>query len=59
MTIAGDTVAPDFTAMVRRDGVVVAGMTVNQPRAIPELRREIEMTAHHEEAIEDEIRTAG
>ena len=59
VTFAGDTVAPDFTAMVRRDGVVVAGMTVNQPRAIPKLRREIEMTAHHEEAIEDEIRTAG
>jgi 3-phenylpropionate/trans-cinnamate dioxygenase ferredoxin reductase subunit len=58
VTIQGDTTAPEFTAMVSRAGLPVAGMTVNQPRSIPGLRRQIEATTDHEERTQDEIPTA-
>ena len=42
VSISGDPVAPEFTALVSRDGQPVAAMAVNQPRSIPDLRRQIE-----------------
>jgi 3-phenylpropionate/trans-cinnamate dioxygenase ferredoxin reductase subunit len=56
--LSGDTAAPEFTALVRRDGVPVAGLAVNQPRAIPALRRQIEESARVEERTDDGVRTA-
>jgi 3-phenylpropionate/trans-cinnamate dioxygenase ferredoxin reductase component len=58
VTIEGDIAAPEFTATVSRAGLAVAGMSVNRPRAIPGLRRQIEATTAHEERTQDEIRTA-
>ncbi|MGE5409149.1 MAG: NAD(P)/FAD-dependent oxidoreductase [Syntrophothermus sp.] len=58
VTISGDTAAPEFTALVRRDGVVVAGMAVNQPRSIPALRRQIEVSTRDEERTGSELPAA-
>jgi 3-phenylpropionate/trans-cinnamate dioxygenase ferredoxin reductase subunit len=56
--LSGDVEAPEFTARVRRDGELVAGMAVDQPRAIPALRRQIEGSVEDEERSGDGIRTA-
>jgi 3-phenylpropionate/trans-cinnamate dioxygenase ferredoxin reductase component len=57
VTISGDTAAPEFTALVSRDGVAVAAMAVNKPRAIPKLRKRIELAATEQERT-DEIPAA-
>lgn len=56
--LAGDTAAPAFTATVRREGELIAGMAVNEPRAIPSLRRQIEGSRESKERSGDAIRTA-
>jgi NADPH-dependent 2,4-dienoyl-CoA reductase/sulfur reductase-like enzyme len=40
--LEGDPAARDFQALLTRAGKPVAGLTVGRPRAIPELRRQIE-----------------
>jgi 3-phenylpropionate/trans-cinnamate dioxygenase ferredoxin reductase subunit len=57
VTIAGDPIAPEFTALIKRDGVPVAGMAVNQPRSIPGLRQEIELATIDDERTGNEIPT--
>ena len=59
VTIRGDTAAPEFTALVSRAGVPVAGLTVNQPRSIPALRQQIGAATAPEERTRSEIPTAG
>jgi 3-phenylpropionate/trans-cinnamate dioxygenase ferredoxin reductase subunit len=56
--ISGDTAAPAFTATVRREGELVAAMAVNEPRAIPSLRRQIEGSVESKERSGDAIHTA-
>jgi 3-phenylpropionate/trans-cinnamate dioxygenase ferredoxin reductase subunit len=58
VTISGDVAAPEFTAVVSRAGIPVAGLAVNQPRSIPLLRKQIEATAAHEERIQDGVPAA-
>lgn len=58
VTISGDTVAPAFTALVSRNDVPVAAMAVNQPRAIPPLRKRIELATTEEERTDSEIPAA-
>lgn len=49
VTVSGDPAAPEFTAVVNRAGAPVAGLTVNQPRSIPGLRRQIEAATTRDE----------
>jgi 3-phenylpropionate/trans-cinnamate dioxygenase ferredoxin reductase subunit len=56
--LSGDPETPEFTAEVRRDGELVAGMAVDEPRAIPALRRQIEGSVAAKERSGDGIRTA-
>lgn len=55
VTFSGDLAAPEFTAVVSRAGIPVAGMAVNQPRSIPLLRRQIEAATTSKERLQDEI----
>jgi 3-phenylpropionate/trans-cinnamate dioxygenase ferredoxin reductase component len=58
VAISGDPAANEFTALVSRDGIPVAGLTVNQPRSIPGLRQQIEAATADEERIPSEISAA-
>jgi 3-phenylpropionate/trans-cinnamate dioxygenase ferredoxin reductase subunit len=53
--ITGDLEVPEFTAIVRRGGVPVAGMAVDQPRSIPRLRKAIEQSTAQGERSTDEV----
>ncbi|HEU4707654.1 MAG TPA: FAD-dependent oxidoreductase [Solirubrobacterales bacterium] len=50
--VEGDPASRDFEAVLTREGVPVAGLTVGRPRAIPALRKRIE--AGHRAALEKE-----
>jgi 3-phenylpropionate/trans-cinnamate dioxygenase ferredoxin reductase subunit len=55
--IDGDPEARDFEVVMRRDGIPVAGMAVGRPRAIPRLRKLIELATGRFERSEHEIPT--
>ena len=55
IVIEGDRDGADFTALVSRDGSPVAGMAVDQPRAIPAMRRLIEAAHHDSQRRHDEV----
>ncbi len=54
----GDPGSRDFSVLMLREGVPVAGMAVGRPRAIPALRREINAVADDLERSEDEVLAA-
>ncbi len=54
--IDGDPGARDFSALMLRAGVPIAGMAVGRPRAIPGLRKQIEAEWADNERSEDEVR---
>ncbi len=53
--IDGNPEARDFSAMILREGVPIAGLAVGRPRAIPGLRKQIEAQRADPERSENEI----
>ena len=58
LRIEGDPEARDFEALMVRDGTPVAGMAVGRPRAIPGLRKQIELATTDVERSDDEVPAA-
>lgn len=55
----GDPGAGEFTALILRDGELIAAMAVNRPRSIPALRRLIGSATNQTEESTHEVPTAG
>ncbi len=56
--IDGEPESRDFSAMMLRAGTPIAAMTVARPRALPELRRQIEAAQSTPEVTPDEVPAA-